>query len=44
MTWRERCVCRILLLVAKIVADRDEIATEVQHLANHISQGPREEG
>lgn len=36
MTFREHLVIRILLLVARIVAD-DELAVEIKHLANHIS-------
>lgn len=44
MTWREKCVIRILLLVAKIVAGNEQLATEIQHLANHISTwAPKEE-
>ena len=50
MTWRERCVIRILLLVAAIVANGVEhlegdrsVAEEIRHLANHISSSLREE-
>ena len=44
MTWREKCVIRILLLVAKIVAADEDLATEIRHLANHISTwAPKDE-
>lgn len=43
MTWREKCVVRILLLVAEIVANGIEhlpgdrpLAQEIRALANHI--------
>jgi hypothetical protein len=37
MTWREKCVVRILLLVALIVNDDASIVREIQNLASHIS-------
>ncbi len=49
MTWREKCVIRILLLVAAIVANGVEhlegnrpVAEEIRHLANHISTWAKE--
>ena len=36
MTWREKCVVRILLLVAKMV-DEGPWRDDIQNLANHIS-------
>ena len=36
MTVRELIVIKILLLVARMIAD-DEWAVEIRHLANHIS-------
>lgn len=35
MTWRERLTIRILLMVARIVAE-DDHAVEVKHLDNHM--------
>lgn len=37
MTWREKCVIRILLLVAKIISDDAVLADEIKALSNHIS-------
>lgn len=44
MTWRERTVVRILLLVAALIANGVEhlegdrpLAEEIRHLANHIA-------
>ena len=37
MSTREKLVVKILLLVARIVAD-DAWAVEIKHLANHIDQ------
>lgn len=42
MTWREKCVVRILLLVARIVADDEALQTEIQHLSNHIGVHAKE--
>lgn len=36
MTWRQRTVCRILLLVARIVAGDADLERRLEHLANHI--------
>jgi hypothetical protein len=42
MSWREKLVVRILLLVARIVAsgisefDQD-LADEIRHIANHVA-------
>lgn len=33
----KQIVIRILLLVAKIVADNDELKKDIQNLANHIA-------
>jgi len=51
MTWREKTVIRILLLVAGIIATgveqlegRRDVAEDIRHLANHISTwAPKEE-
>jgi hypothetical protein len=37
MTWRERLVCRILLIIASMVAPGG-ISKDIEHLANHIAQ------
>lgn len=37
MTWREQLLIKILLLVARIVADDPAIAREIQTLATHVS-------
>lgn len=36
MTWREQLIARILLLVARMVADDPELADALKHLSNHI--------
>jgi hypothetical protein len=36
VTWRERTVARILLLVAMLVSDNAEVRDEIRHLSNHI--------
>lgn len=36
LSWRERSVCRILLIVAKLLAP-SVIVDDIKHLANHIS-------
>jgi hypothetical protein len=36
MTWREKLVARILLLVARLVCDDPAIRDEIKHLSNHI--------
>ena len=44
MTWREQIVVRILLLVARIVAD-EPLRSEINALANHIAvNAPKPEG
>lgn len=37
MTWREKTVVKILLLVARMLCEDPAIEAEVKHLANHIS-------
>ncbi len=37
MTWREKTVVKILLMVAKIVCEDDAVCQDIQALANHIS-------
>ena len=36
MTWREQLIIRILLLIARMVADDRELASDLKHLATHI--------
>lgn len=36
MSWREKLVARILLVIALLVADDPVVRREVQNLANHI--------
>ena len=36
MTWREQLVIRILLLVARLVAEDSRVADEIRHLTNHV--------
>lgn len=36
MTWREKTLARILLLVAVLLCDDREFARELKHLSNHI--------
>lgn len=38
MIWKEKTVIKILLLVAKMVADK-EWKDDIQNLANHITSG-----
>lgn len=37
MTWKEKTIVRILLLVARMLAEDSELREELQNLANHIS-------
>lgn len=37
MDWKKKTVCRILLLVAKIVASDTELAKDLDSLNSHIS-------
>lgn len=37
MTWREVLITRILLLIARMVADDDVLKDELRHLSNHIT-------
>ena len=41
MTWSEKCVVRILLIVAKMVAKNPTIEEEIKLLANHNSVGEK---
>lgn len=44
MTWKETLIARILLLVARMVADDPALATEIKHLANHVqATSPKQE-
>ena len=36
-TWREKTACRILLMIAKMIAP-SAMADDIQHLSNHITQ------
>ena len=43
MTWRERTVAVILLIIARMVSDDESLSAELKTLANHISvSGMRE--
>lgn len=44
MTWRERTVVRILLIVARIVYKDPGLCEEIDKLANHISCAPADPG
>lgn len=37
MTWREKIVVHILLLIARMLADDPAIATEIKNLSTRIS-------
>lgn len=37
MSWSDRTVIAILLLVARIIAGEPELAAEIKTLANHIA-------
>ena len=37
MTWREQLLVRILLLIARMVADDPVIADDLKHLSNHVT-------
>lgn len=37
MTWKEKTVIRILLLVARVVCDEQWVQEEIKHLNNYIS-------
>lgn len=36
MTWREQLLCRILLIIARMVADDPAIAADLKTLSTHI--------
>jgi len=39
LTWRQKVVIRILLLVAQIIGQDKVLSEELQHLSAHISAG-----
>lgn len=43
MTWREKLVARILLIVAAMVADDPGLAAEIKNLSTHIQVNAKEE-
>lgn len=43
MTWKEKTIARILLLIARMLAEDSAIADELRHLSNHISQSRKDE-
>lgn len=43
MTWREITIAKILLLIAKIISEDDELTLELKNLSNHISATGRAE-
>ena len=36
MTWREQLIARILLIIARMVADDDDLQDVLRHLSNSI--------
>jgi len=36
MTWKEKTVAKILLIIARMITDNNELKVELTHLANHI--------
>lgn len=44
MTWREKVVVQILLLVARVLADDAVLADEIRKISNHVTvNAPRAE-
>jgi hypothetical protein len=43
LNWNAKTVCRILLLVAKMLTEGNELRQEIQALSNHITQFNGEE-
>lgn len=37
MTWREKVVVQILLIIARMLADDEQVRREIKTLATHIS-------
>jgi hypothetical protein len=37
MTWREKTIARILLIIAGMLAEDDKLRDELRHLSNHIN-------
>jgi len=37
MTWREKTIARLLLLIARMLCEDSEIAAELKYLSAHIS-------
>ncbi len=42
LTWKEKTVIRILLLIANMLCEQDAIKLEIRSLANHISVRAKE--
>jgi hypothetical protein len=42
LTWRELTIIRILLFIAKLMAQNAEVKQELQQLQNHIAYGARQ--
>jgi len=38
MTWRQQMVCRILLMIAAILAEEPKLREELKYLSNTITQ------
>lgn len=37
MTWKETTIARILLILARMLADEQSLTLELQNLSNHIT-------
>lgn len=37
ITWREQIVIKILLLVARMLCDDDELSTQIKHVSNAVN-------
>ena len=38
--WREKLVCRILLMIASLASDNEKLSEDIRTLGNTISCGP----
>lgn len=38
MTWRQQMICRILLMIASLMAENEELKKELRYLSNSITQ------
>lgn len=38
MNWRQQMICRILLMIAAMLSENEQLASELKYLSNTITQ------